>query len=204
MKDKIFILGSGHGGMISGVSMTNPKMGKYYKFPNGEIAYEGVINRLIKHEVIKAMTTAGLKTFDVCPTEMDIELDARCDIVNTICREYGNDRCIYIPLHSNAGGGRGFEIWTSPGQTRSDVYATTYFKTFSDHFPHIKTRQDTCDGDPDKESKFYELINTRCSALLPEFLFFDNWDDWVILRNPFTHKQYANMFVDFAKRVISE
>jgi N-acetylmuramoyl-L-alanine amidase len=201
MKNKIFLIDSGHGGMINGVYQTDPKIGKFHVFPNGEIAREGVTNRLIKKVVIDTLTKEGFKAVDICPTELDLPLETRCDIVNLMCREYGDQNCIFISLHSNAGGGTGFEIFTSPGQSKSDLYATIFASTFHIHFPKIMVRQDLSDGDPDKESKFYVLVNTRCPAILPEFLFFDNEADWKLLKDPVTHQAYANMILDFIKRV---
>lgn len=204
MKEKIFLIDSGHGGFINGVYQTDPAKGKKFTFPNGETAYEGQINRLIKAIVMQRLAEEGFMALDVCPTELDLSLDARCDIVNRFCLEFGSDKCLLLSLHSNAGGGNGFEIFTAPGQSKSDLYATIYFATFKQHFPNIKLRADNSDGDPDKESKFYILIHTRCPAILPEFLFYDRWEDWQILKNPQTHKLYAEMIVDFAKRVTTK
>jgi N-acetylmuramoyl-L-alanine amidase len=198
MSDKIFIIDSGHGGMLGGKYMTDPKMGKFFKHQNGETAYEGVTNRLIKRQVIELLTSSGHKTFDSCPTELDLPLSERCDIINSICRVYGDENCVLISLHSNSGGGTGFEVWTSPGQNKSDEYATVFHNMFVEQLPDIKTRVDKADGDIDKESKFYILMNTRCPAILPEFLFFDNYEDWKLLRNPAVQKSYAVVVLRFA------
>lgn len=201
MKDIVFLLDSGHGGMINGVYQTDPKIGKYFRFPDGEIAYEGVVNRQIKKLVLEKMTSKGIRAVDVCPSELDLSLDARCDYVNLLCREYGNTNCLLISLHSNAGQGTGFEIWTSPGQNKSDEYATKFFNLFATYFPTMALRQDKSDGDPDKESRFYILVNTKCPAILTEFLFYDNRKDWEVLKDPATHIRYANMICDFALNI---
>jgi N-acetylmuramoyl-L-alanine amidase len=201
MKDIILLIDSGHGGFINGVYQTDPKIGKFHEFPSGEVAYEGQINRLIKECIISAITQAGLKVIDVCPTELDLDLSTRCAIINSVVAQYGSQRCLMISQHSNAGGGTGAEIWTSPGKTLSDYYATEYMKSFKRFFPTIHIREDKTDGDVDKESNFYMLVNTVCPAILPEFLFFDNASDWNILKNSATHIIYAKMIVDFIKRV---
>ena len=40
-------------------------------------------------------------------------------------------------------------------------------------YQDIKLRQDTSDGDPDKEADFYILKHTKCPAVLAELLFMD-------------------------------
>jgi len=96
----------------------------------------------------------------------------------------------FISLHNNAAGNlnqwmeaRGFEIWTSPGETNSDVYATIIFDELVKDFPKYKSRSDYADGDPDKESAFYVLKHTHCPAVLIEWLFQDNRRDVELLQN---------------------
>lgn len=201
MKDLTFLIGSGHGGMLRGVYQTDPKIGKFYRFPDGQTSYEGVINRLIKKQVMEYLTQGGFRAVDVCPTEADLSLYTRCAIINSLCNEFGAHKCLLIDLHSNAGGGRGFEIFTTIGKTQSDVYATIFASIFRKFFPGIPVREDQSDGDPDKESKFYMLVNSSCPAILTEFLFFDNAEDWFLLKNPATHKLYAQMILNFVKQV---
>ena len=73
----------------------------------------------------------------------------------TTKQQYKN--AVLISLHSNAGGGTGFEIWTSEGQTRSDGFAEIMGQTFIDSFLGSPFRPDKSDGDLDKESQFYIL-----------------------------------------------
>ena len=198
--EKIFILDSGHGGMLDGMYQTAPK--KMYQHQNGEIAYEGVVNRLVKQKAISLFIRDSIRYVDVCPTELDLDLDTRCNIINAICDEYGKNNCLLISLHMNAGKGTGFEIWTSPGATKSDEFATLFMSQYGSFFPGHKLRKDMTDGDVDKESPFYILVNTKCPAILPEWLFFDNYNDWVIQRDPSQQQKYAEMILNFAKRVL--
>lgn len=201
MKEIVFLIDSGHGGFINGKYMTDPKIGKFFTFPSGETSYEGQINRLIKKQIIDKLTKAGFKAIDVCPTEIDLSMGTRCKIINAICEELGFLNCLLISQHSNAGKGTGFEIWTSPGQTLSDQYASVFATTFHVHFPEIAVREDRSDGDGDKEAKFTMLTETACPSILPEFLFFDNEKDYFLLKQPLTHSMYADMVVDFANRI---
>ena len=200
MANKTFLIDSGHGGMLNGVYQTPEKNGKQYTFTNGETAYEGVLNREIKKYVIDIFEQEGLRIIDICPTQIDIELDERVDMVNLYCREYGANNCLLISLHSNAGKGTGFEIWTSEGQTKSDRYASMFGEVFMASFPDIKFRRDTKQGDIPKDAAFYILKYTKCSAILPEFLFFDMWKDYQKIKDPVYQMRYAKMIFDFAFR----
>ena len=195
---KVFLLDLGHGGIIDGVYQTYPK--KMYSFESGEVAYEGVLNREIGKRVIHKLDAYGFKCINICPTEVDVPLGVRADVVNRYCEEYGTDECLLISLHSNSGKGTGFEIWTSPGQTKSDRYAELFYDTFKSMFPDVRLRSDTSDGDHDKESAFYILQETNCPAILPEFLFFDNWQDFQLLKSPVFQNRYADMILEFVKR----
>ena len=194
----IYLIDSGHGGMIGGEYQTAPR--KMYEFPDNIIAYEGVINRQIKDIVLSKLKGRGFKYIDVCPTEIDLPLEIRVKVINEYAEKYRPNNCLVISLHSNAGGGTGFEIWTSPGQTKSDRYADMFGETFQAMFPDIRFRKNTSDGDLDKESAFYILQKTNCPAILPEFMFFDNWEDFKILRDPNKQEEYATMILEFVKR----
>jgi N-acetylmuramoyl-L-alanine amidase len=197
--ERVLLIDSGHGGMVGGVYQTAPH--KMHLHQNGDIAYEGVLNREVKAHLLRLLTFYNIRYIDVCPTDLDIDLDTRVDVINSYCDEFGSNNCLLISLHSNAGGGEGFEIWTSPGATKSDIYATAFMKEFKTSFPDIRIRKDESDGDVDKESSFYILVNTKCPAIMPEWLFFDNIDDFKIQRDPAEQKKYAEMIVRFAKNI---
>lgn len=199
MKNTVFLLDSGHGGMIDGLYQTDPYIGKYHRFSNGEVAYEGVINRLIKKKVMDLLTTAGIRSVDICPSELDLSLKLRVQYANLLVHDYRD--CVLISLHSNAGGGRGFEIYTTPGRTKSDEYAIVFAREFSNAFPEIPVRADYADGDVDKENQFYILRHVACPAILPEFLFYDNLQDWNLLKNPDIQRRYAEMILKFVQAV---
>ena len=140
----------------------------------------------------------NIDTIDVCPTELDLPLDVRVNIINTIYKKYEN--AVLISLHSNAGGGKGFEIWTSYGQTRSDKFASLLGTQFVRDFPDIKFRADTSDGDIDKEAAFYILKNTHCPSILPECLFYDNYNEYLLLDNPDFRIAYVKTLVRFIQK----
>lgn len=196
---KIFLIDSGHGGMLNGAYQTAPA--KMFRFPDGMTAYEGVTNRLVKDLVMKFGVQAGLKLIDICPTVLDLPLSVRVNYANELSKSFGASNCLLISLHSNAGGGTGFEIFTTKGNTLSDKYATLFYQRFATTFPKIKLRPEIQDGDPDKESDFYILKNSNCPAILPEWLFFDNVTDYEIIRNELEQQKYAKMIIDFCIEV---
>lgn len=168
-----WLLDPGHGGIIAGKYVTAPR--KMFTFPDGFVYYEGVGNRLITGKLARKLKAAGIDYRDVVDAEDDVALSVR---VNRADAEFKKDpRCIYLSIHSNAGGGSGNEIYTSKGQTKSDKIANIFCEVYQKHFPDFKFRSDQVDGDADKEADFYVLRKTDCPAILVENLFFDNRKD---------------------------
>lgn len=197
---KAIIIDPGHGGLINGVYQTAPK--KMYDHGNGNVAYEGVINRLVASRLKSVLALEGVPLINLCPTNLDVPLQQRVAIANVYVDYYGAHNILGISLHSNAGGGHGFEIFTSPGETASDAYATKFVDMFKEAFPEWRIRKDLADGDPDKEAAFYILKHTKCPWILPEWGFFDNMDDWEIINNPREQLRYAEMIADFVLDIV--
>ena len=93
----------------------------------------------------------------------------------TLANQFAPD--FSLAIHCNAGGGKGFEAFTSPGDTSADPIATQLLWTFSGAFPNRVMRTDPSDGDPDKESKFAVLVGTKHPCVLFECGFIDNADE---------------------------
>ena len=106
------------------------------------------------------------------------DLAARCAI------EQSWKPDLFLSLHCNAfieTGAHGFEVWTSPGQTRSDLAAECIINAFSKAFPDRVLRRDFADGDQDKEAKFYVLTGTKGPAVLVELGFLTNKNEAIWL-----------------------
>jgi len=188
----IWMIDSGHGGVIEGLYQTSPY--KMFQHSPEEIFYEGVFNRMIKDQLLRKCWDQGIHVIDVCPTELDLPLPVRVDMVNDIYKHYRN--AVLISLHSNAGGGTGFEVWTSVGETMSDKYAEILGHEIMASFD-MPFRKDTVTGKIDKEAHFYILKETNCPAVLPECLFFDNYNDYRKLIRKDFQLRYVNTLVDF-------
>lgn len=95
-----------------------------------------------------------------------------------------------ISIHVNAAGNgqqwmdaRGWNCFTTAGQTKADALATYLYEAAKMHLPGHQIRKDYTDGDPDIEKNFYILRHTSCPAVLTENLFMDNRDDVALLES---------------------
>ena len=192
---KTWLIDAGHGGSINGVYQTYPN--KMHSHSDNEIFYEGVSNRIIKKLLTRRLSDEGIPHIDISPSELDISLANRVKVANIYSEQYKD--CVLVSLHSNAGGGTGFEVWTSVGQTDSDKYANILSEQLINDFD-IPFRADTQDGDLDKESAFYILKWTQCPAILPECLFFDNYSDYKKLIDPTFRADYVDSLVSFIQK----
>ncbi|MGJ1015425.1 N-acetylmuramoyl-L-alanine amidase [Bacteroides salyersiae] len=147
--------------------------------PDGRLR-EYAYAREIAGRVVFELRKKGIDTEQIVKEEVDVPLSERCRRVN----EYKASEAILISIHCNAAGGgstwmqaRGWEAWTSMGQTKADKLATCLYEAAEKYLPGMKIRKDITDGDPDKESGFYILKHTKCPAVLTENLFQDNRTD---------------------------
>lgn len=136
--------------------------------------------REIAGRVVFELRKKGIDAEQIVKEEVDVPLSERCRRVN----EYKASEAILVSIHCNAAGGgsawmqaRGWEAWTSMGQTKADKLATCLYEAAEKYLPGMKIRKDITDGDPDKESGFYILKHTKCPAVLTENLFQDNRAD---------------------------
>lgn len=185
------VIDAGHGGLDSNGNYTTAP-GKMHTFNNGDVIYEGVINRQIAKRVYDFLNELGYcPSYTVFPDDCrDIPLKKRVNWINN----FNKDNTIGVSFHSNASikhNASGFEIWTSKGETRSDVLATYIGEEIINEFPKIKFRSDYSDGDLDKESQFYILKNTHCPMVLIENLFFDIIKDAELLIDASFQKRLA-------------
>lgn len=150
---------------------------------------EGRFNRSIALELIDTMKAYGIDARITVPEEKtDVALSTRVARVNKICNEVGAANVIMVSIHANANGygtewnaANGWEIYTTPGKTNSDILATFIYNRAVKNFPGRKMRPDWSDGDPDKEAKFTVIAGTKCPAVLTENFFYTNQDDLLYL-----------------------
>ncbi len=140
--------------------------------------------RDIARKIVLQLKADGYDAELLVPEVEDVPLDERVRRVNRMCDKYGSSNVVVVSVHCNASGSgaewmsaRGWEAYTSKGNTRSDVLATLMYDAAGRNFASHRIRKDMSDGDPDKEAEFYILKHTKCAAVLTENFFMDNKQD---------------------------
>ena len=165
--------------IILGTAHLSSTPGK--RSPDGKFR-EYAYSRKVCREVAKRLREAGVDcVIDYLDDDMpgltsSQELVKRVQIVNTIAKKTD---CLYVSIHVNASAAKGwdkatgFSIYTSPGETKSDILATDIFDEATKLLKPIgkSLRKDMSDGDPDFEENFYVLRKTICPAVLTENFF---------------------------------
>ncbi len=151
---RIWLLDNGHG---------KDTPGKRSPVYDGVQLMEYEFTRDIVKRLAILLEWARIEHRVLVPEINDISLSERVRRANA-----WDGNAVYLSIHANAGGGHGYEAYTSPGQTRSDEIATVILDSFVNVFPEATPRLDISDGDPDKEEKFYVLVKTSMPAVLTE------------------------------------
>jgi N-acetylmuramoyl-L-alanine amidase len=208
---RLILFDLGHGGI-------DPETNQYVTAPNKQHFhhdfgwfYEGEWNRnlmkqidtLYKQYNSKAKQNERIRYNWYPYDHHDVPLRSRVQSYNEMTN--AQTKAVIISLHANASpnhNGRGFEIFTSKGETLSDQYATIIgeeFKADPVLVDSFAFRTDyASDGDLDKEADFYVLRKTVAPAVLVEHGFFDNLEDATLLINTDIINRFANMYLRFA------
>ena len=165
--------------------------------------------REIAIEVVKRLKAEGYDAERIVTEEADISLGQRCARVNAWCDRMGNKNVVLVSIHNNAAGNngqwmaaRGFEAWTSRGQTQGDKLADCLYSAAKKYLSGMKIRTDMADGDMDKESNFTILYRSKCPACLTENLFQDNKEDVAYLVSAEVRKAIVDLHVDGIKEYV--
>lgn len=191
---KNIVLDFGHGGLTQEGEYTSAPS-KMHVFENGEVAYEGHLNRRIGGTLYNMLLNHIPDLNVICTVDLDDPTDLSLE--ERVNKEAKLDpkETIFVSIHCNAFNTEvdGFEIFTSKGDTYADHLAESIANSLESFFlgHGTKLRYDLSDGDKDKERNFYVLRKTRCPAVLIECLFFDNLDNYEILKDPFMQNEIA-------------
>lgn len=170
--------------------------------------YEWEWNRKIARELHKRLCEEGICNVLLVPEDdYDVPLTERANRAN----KYGKDN-LFISIHINAFGdgktwnsARGWSVWTTKGETRSDKIATVFWNTAREELPmDVSLRKDMSDGDPDWEANFTVLAKTKCPAILTENLFMTNKDDVRFLMSKEGFDAIVNLHLKAIKKCIEQ
>lgn len=173
------VLDYGHGGLDeNGNYTTAPK--KMHTFPDGEVAYEGVLNRQIGYQIERCLESHP--EYNVITTvdhddPTDPLLRDRVGVANDLPPE----STIFVSVHCNASPNHnagGFEVFSSEGATESDNLAKEVHEAVKHVLKHWEIKDRGL-----KEANFYVLRKTKCTAILIECGFFDFRDDFDKLKD---------------------
>lgn len=192
----IVLLDNGHGKETAG--KRSPV------WSDGSQLFEYEFNRDIVRRIVEQLEAENIPYRVLVPEETDIALSERVKRANDIAKEY-NNKVYVLSVHANAGGGTGWEVYTSRGQTAADSIATVFAEEATREFvpDGWRMRFDHTDGDPDKEAKFYILTKTTCPAILTENFFMDTEKDCRFIMSEDGRERIANMHVAAIKRVLT-
>ena len=168
-------------------------------WPDGTQLFEFRFNRDIVRRIALELEWNRIDYHILVPEESDISLTERCRRANELYKERD---CILLSIHANAGGGTGYESFTSKGYTMSDEYATILCMQMQEDFPEWKMRFDYSDGDPDKESQFAILVNSKCPAILSENFFMDTEKDCRFIQSEMGRIRIAKSHVFAIKKML--
>lgn len=204
------LIDNGHSGVIKTVRdgvityeyPTAPS--KMFVHPWGTF-YEGLYNRALAWATATHLYHAGRSYEILVPGSLDISLRARCN--------RNNDSVLHSPysyfhsMHGNAAGveaASGVEVYTSPGETSSDPIAKVCYEKLSQL--GLKMRPGYGEGNPgpDKESRFYVLVNTQGPAILSETGFYTNSEEALKMYNLNFIDQVAQLFLEMDIEVESK
>lgn len=205
----MIFINAGHGGVdpLTGVYTTAPNKQWFFhgeKFHQDGAIYEGVLNRSLAAKLEEKLMTLRIPYQKVYHTYIDTNIRWRTNMANNYAKAKPKEKHIWVSFHNNASPthmARGTEIYTSPGQTKSDVYATAYIDSLKENLiPELfttKFRTDySTDLDPDREARFAELMWTNIPAILIECLFFDQIDDARLIFKEEVQEVFAQSVVD--------
>lgn len=166
---------------------------------DGSQLFEWEFNRDIVRRIAAKLDDLAIRYEILTPETNDVSLQERCRRANQYQQMYNN--CVLFSIHGNAGGGTGWECYTSRGTTKADDIATLLYQEAEKEFPGWKIRKDYTDGDADKEANFYILRHTICPAVLTENFFMDNEKDCKLMLSEEGRERIAKIHINVIKKL---
>lgn len=139
------------------------------------------------------LTQAGVVVHLTRGDDRFLTLADRADLANAA------NTGLFLSIHCNSGptnSGDGFEVFTTPGQTAADPFATDLFLEYARKFPGKRKRIDDRDGDPDKEANFAVIRLAKMPAALFELEFIHTRPGAAFLSSGVNHVAMAEALCD--------
>ena len=150
--------------------------------------YEWQWNLLTAELTVRTLMSAGFDAELVRAMDEKVSLTGPVSHANAVCQKLGKENVLFISIHCDAARGtgwqhaKGWSIWTTVGQTESDVLATSIYHAAEKVMPKRTLRKQMADGDVDYESNFYVLRKTACPAVLIEHGFMNDREECEFLK----------------------
>jgi N-acetylmuramoyl-L-alanine amidase len=205
----MIFINAGHGGIepSTGNYTTAPNKQWFHqgqKFHQDGAIFEGVLNRALAAKLEEKLMTMRVPYQKVYHNHIDTHIRWRTQIANNYAKARPKEAHLWVSFHNNASPthtARGTEVYTSPGQTKSDIYATAYMDSVKENLiPELFTTKFRADYftdlDPDREARFAELMWTNIPAILLECLFFDQIDDAKLIFQDEVQDVFAQSVID--------
>lgn len=175
---------------------------------DGTRFYEYMSNRTIAKMIAQELTKFGIAYEYVNNPDdtNDMSLEKRVNIANNMARKEGKSNVFYLSLHSDAYGNgndwyddiRGFSIYSSKGNTKSDEYAKIFLKHYTNRLSKLSKIRGI------KEENFYVLKHTICPAILIENLFYTSHRDLEILDSDEGRRLIVKAIVDSIREIVGK
>ena len=169
---------------------------------DGTQLFEYKFNRCIVEGIAKRLKELNILHEIIVPEIKDISLSERVKRINKYSELYGTRNCLMISIHANAGGGTGWECYTTIGKTNSDIYAELFYEAAEWMWDNDndkekrKIRYDLTDGDKDKEANFTIIYGAKCPAILTENFFMDTYKDCKYIQSIEGQEDIIEMHID--------
>lgn len=189
MNNVMVILDNGHG-------VTTPGK-RSPQWTDGKQLFEWSYCREIVTRIHDKLCECGIASTIIVPESADVPLSSRANRANEIVAKYGASNCIFISVHANAGGGRGFEVFSTTKRNKSDVLAQCFVDACNETFPDRKNRGH-------KECDFTVIYKTNCPAVLTENFFYDNEEECHFMLTEDCKSRIVEMHVNAIKKYINK
>jgi len=170
---------------------------------------EALWNREVANKVVALLKEEGFTVVLAAAESERVSITYPVKVCNNLCNKVGSSKVLFVSIHVNAAGNgqwmnaKGWSVWTTRGVTKSDKLATCMYTVAKKVFKDRNVRADYVDGDPDYESDFYVIKNTKCPAVLVENFFMDNKDDCAYLKTEICKQKCAKVIVEGIKNYIN-